>query len=54
MVAATGNPTGLIVSSAAKAEGELSGRTTIEGTAKRTAKEIGDQLRVAFQRQGWI
>lgn len=54
MVAATGNPIGLIVSSAAKAEGELSGRTTIEGTAKRTAKEIGDQLRVAFQRQGWI
>ena len=33
MVAATGNPIGLIVSSAAKAEGELSGRTTIEGAA---------------------
>jgi hypothetical protein len=54
MAAATGNPIGLIVSSAVKAEGQVSGRTTIEGTAKRTAKEIADQLRVAFQRQGWI
>jgi hypothetical protein len=54
MAAATGNPIGLIISTAAKAEGQLSGRTTIEGTAKRTAKEIGDQLRGAFQRQGWI
>ena len=25
-----------------------------EGTAKKTAKEISDQLRVAFQKQGWI
>ncbi len=54
MAAATGNPIGLIVSSAVKAEGQVSGRTTIEGTAKRTAKEIADQLRVAFQKQGWI
>jgi hypothetical protein len=54
MVAATGNPIGLIVSSAAKAEGELSGRTTIEGAAKRTAKAIGDRLQVAFRKQGWI
>ena len=54
VAAATANPIGLIVSSAAKAEGELSGRTTIEGTAKRTAKEISDQMRLAFQRQGWI
>ncbi len=54
VAAASGNPIGLIVSSAAKAEGEMSGRTTIEGAAKRTAKEIGDQLRVAFQKQGWI
>lgn len=53
-LAATGNPIGLIVSSAAKAEGELSGRTTIEGSAKRTAKEIADQLKIAFQKQGWI
>jgi hypothetical protein len=51
---ATANPIGLIVSSAAKIEGETTGRTTIEGTAKRTAKEIGDQLKAAAQRQGWI
>ena len=54
VAAATANPIGLIVSGAAKAEGELSGRTTIEGSAKRTAKEIGDQLQVAFRKQGWI
>jgi hypothetical protein len=54
VVAATGNPIGLIVSTAAKTEGQLSGRTTIEGAGKRTAKEIADQLRVAFQKQGWI
>jgi hypothetical protein len=50
----SGNPVGLVVSGAAKAEGELTGRTTIEGDAKRTAKEIGDQLKIAFQRQGWV
>jgi len=50
----SGNPIGLVISGAAKAEGELSGRTTIEGNAKRTAKEIGDQLKIAFQKQGWI
>jgi hypothetical protein len=54
VAAASGNPIGLIVSSAVKVEGEMSGRTTIEGAAKRTAKEIADQLRVAFQKQGWI
>ena len=54
MAAATGNPIGLIISSALKVEGQASGRTTIEGTAKRTAKEIADQLRAAFQKQGWI
>ncbi len=54
MAIATGNPIGLIVSSAAKVEGEASGRTTIEGAAKRTAKEIGDQLKLACERQGWI
>ena len=51
---ASGNPIGLAVSSTAKIEGQLSGRATIEGSAKRTAKKIADQLRVAFQRQGWI
>ena len=51
---ASGNPIGLIVSTAAKTEGELSGRTTIEGSAKRTAKEIAERLRTGAQRQGWI
>jgi hypothetical protein len=51
---ASGNPIGLIVSSAFKVEGQMSGRTTIEGSAKRTAKEIAEQLKVGAQRQGWI
>jgi len=51
---ASGNPIGLIVSTAAKAEGQISGRTTIDGAAKRTADEIADQLKKGFQRQGWI
>jgi hypothetical protein len=51
---ASGNPIGLAVSTAAKIEGQASGRTTIEGSAKRTAQEIGEQLKIRFQRQGWI
>lgn len=51
---ATANPIGLAVGGAVKAQGELSGRTTIEGTAKRTADAIAEELRKAFQRQGWI
>jgi hypothetical protein len=54
MAVASGNPIGLIVSSAAKVEGEASGRTTIEGAGKRTAEAIGAQLKLACQRQGWI
>jgi hypothetical protein len=54
VAAATENPLGLIVMSAVKAEGQISGRTTIEGAAKRTAGLIAAQLRGAFQRQGWI
>lgn len=54
IAAASGNPIGFVVSSAAKVEGQMSGRTTIEGDAKRTAKEIGDQIKVACQKQGWI
>ncbi len=54
IAAASGNPIGFVVSSAAKVEGQVSGRTTIEGDAKRTAKEIGDQIKVACQKQGWI
>jgi hypothetical protein len=54
VAAASGNPIGLIVSSAVKVGGEVSGSSTIEGSAKRTTKEIADQLKVAAQRQGWI
>jgi hypothetical protein len=51
---ATANPIGRIVGGAVKAGGEPSGRTTIEGTAKRTADAIAEELRKAFQKQGWI
>jgi len=51
---ATANPIGLIVQGVAKVQGELSGRTTIEGTAERTADAIAEELRKAFQQQGWI
>jgi len=51
---ASGNPIGLIVSSAVKVGGEVSGMSTIEGSAKRTAKEIADQVKTGARRQGWI
>ena len=51
---ATHNPLGLIVSSGVKAYGEVSGRSTIEGRAEQTAKEIADQLRPKFEEQGWV
>jgi Domain of unknown function (DUF4410) len=54
LAAASGNPIGLIVSSAAKIGGQVSGFSTVEGSAKRTAKEIAEKLKVAAQRQGWI
>ena len=51
---ASGNPIGLIVSSAVKVQGQVSGRTTIEGRGKQTAKEIAEALKPRFQQQGWI
>jgi len=33
---------------------QASGRTTVEGSAKRTAKEIAEQLKAGAQKQGWI
>ncbi len=51
---ATANPIGLIVGGAVKVGGEVTGGTTIKGSAKRTAKKIGDELRAAFEKQGWI
>lgn len=54
VAAATANPIGLVVAGAAKVYGEESGKTTIEGAGKRTAEEIAEKLRVAFEEQGWI
>jgi hypothetical protein len=51
---ATANPIGLAVGGAVKAGGELTGRSTIEGNAKRTADAIADELRKAFEKQGWV
>ncbi len=51
---ATHNPIGLVVSGAAKAEGEVSGRTTDKGSAERLADEIAKELKPKFHSQGWI
>jgi hypothetical protein len=51
---ATANPIGLVVTTAIKGEGELSGRTTIEGRAKSTADAIAARMKIRFQEQGWI
>jgi Domain of unknown function (DUF4410) len=50
----TGSPIGLIVGGGLKVYGEASGRSSIEGRAEATAKEIGDFLKTRFQLQGWI
>ena len=51
---ATANPIGLIVGGAVKVGGEVTDTSTIEGSAKRTANEIADELRAAFEKQGWL
>jgi uncharacterized protein DUF4410 len=51
---ATGNPAGLIISSGIKVYGEASGRSTVEGRAEQTAKEIAARLKTRFQEQGWV
>jgi hypothetical protein len=51
---ATNNPAGLIISTGVKAYGEKSGKSTVEGRAKQTAKEIADVLKKRFQQEGWI
>jgi hypothetical protein len=53
-IIATGNPVGLIVGGGAKAYGEYSGSSKIEGRAKAVAKEIADTIKPRFQQQGWI
>jgi hypothetical protein len=51
---ATANPAGLIISSGMKAYGEMSGKSTVEGRAQQTAKEIAQVLKQRFQEEGWI
>jgi hypothetical protein len=51
---ATHNPAGLIISGGMHLYGEESGKATIQGRAKATAKEIADVLKKRFQEQGWI
>jgi len=51
---AKGNPVGLIVSGGMKLYGEESGNSKIEGRVKQTAKEIADELKEQFKKQGWI
>lgn len=51
---ATANPIGLVVTSAVKAGGELTGTSTIEGRARQTAKEIAEQMEPRLREEGWI
>jgi hypothetical protein len=51
---ATANPVGLVVGGGMKVYDEASGKSTIQGRAQATAKEIADQLKTRFQQQGWI
>jgi hypothetical protein len=51
---ATANPIGLVVTSAVKAEGEMSGRSTVEGRARQTAKQIVEEMEPRLRREGWI
>jgi hypothetical protein len=54
VTAATANPVGLVVAGAAKIEGEASGRTTIDGAAKRTADAIAERVEERMEEEGWI
>ena len=54
VLAATANPIGLAVAGTAKIAGEVTGRSTIEGSAERTASEIAKVLRERFLERGWI
>jgi hypothetical protein len=54
VTAATANPIGLVVTGAAKIEGEASGRTKIEGAGRRTADAIAEKMKARFEREDWI
>jgi hypothetical protein len=51
---ATHNPAGLIISTGMKVYDEKSGKGTVSGRAKQTAKEIADELKKKFVEQGWL
>jgi hypothetical protein len=51
---ASHNPIGLIAGTALHVGGEVTGKTTIDGSAQRTAKEVGEELKTIFQGNGWI
>ena len=51
---ATHNPIGLIAGTALHVGGEVSGKTTIDGSSDRTSKKIAEELKTIFQKQGWI
>ena len=54
VLAATANPIGLLVMGGMKVRDEMTGKSKLEGAAKRTAEAIADRLRVRFKEQGWI
>ncbi len=51
---ASSSPIGLIVMGGATVYGAASGRTGLEGRAKATADKIAAQLKIRFQKRGWI
>ncbi|HWN93861.1 MAG TPA: DUF4410 domain-containing protein [Methylomirabilota bacterium] len=53
-LAASGNPTGIIVSSGMKIGDMATARTRLDGWGRQTVKEIADGLMVLFREQGWI
>ena len=54
VLVATSNPIGLIVMGGAKVGMEVTGRSGIEGSAKRTAEEISEKLEERFKELDWI
>lgn len=54
VLAATGNPIGLVATGTAKVVGEGIGKNEIDSAAKRTAEEIAKRLEVRFEELGWI
>jgi antitoxin component of MazEF toxin-antitoxin module len=54
VMAATASPIGLVVGGAVKLAGEATGSSTVEGSARRTADEIAEQIEKVAQKQGWI